>query len=66
MLTVISVCGVIMVVCHDMIPDENLVWQPEVLLAHVTSELHYVPSEWKGQVGIISSCSSSEISSSKQ
>ncbi|EPB71291.1 autophagy protein Apg9 [Ancylostoma ceylanicum] len=49
-LTVISVCGVIMVMCRDMISDENLVWQPEVLLAHVTSELHYVPSEWKGQL----------------
>ncbi|ETN77627.1 autophagy protein Apg9 [Necator americanus] len=49
-LTVISVCGVVMVVCHGMISDENLVWQPEVLLTHVTSELHYVPSEWKGQM----------------
>ncbi|KIH64886.1 autophagy protein Apg9, partial [Ancylostoma duodenale] len=52
-LTVISVCGVIMVMCRDMISDENLVWQPEVLLAHVTSELHYVPSEWKGQAHTI-------------
>ncbi|VDN22450.1 unnamed protein product [Cylicostephanus goldi] len=52
-LTVISVCGVVMVICHGMIPDENLVWQPEVLLAHVTSELNYVPAEWKGQVSQI-------------
>uniref|UniRef100_A0A158P9Y2 Autophagy-related protein 9 n=1 Tax=Angiostrongylus cantonensis TaxID=6313 RepID=A0A158P9Y2_ANGCA len=48
-LTVISICGIIIVVCHGLISDENLVWQPEVLLTNVASELHYVPSEWKGQ-----------------
>ncbi|KAJ1374443.1 Autophagy- protein 9 [Parelaphostrongylus tenuis] len=48
-LTVISVCGILIVVCHGLISDENLVWQPEVLLTNVASELHYVPSEWKGQ-----------------
>uniref|UniRef100_A0A1I7XIB3 Autophagy-related protein 9 n=1 Tax=Heterorhabditis bacteriophora TaxID=37862 RepID=A0A1I7XIB3_HETBA len=48
-LTVISICGVILIACHGMISDENLVWQPEVLLTHVTSELHYVPTDWKGK-----------------
>lgn len=48
-LTVISVCGVIMLVCHRLMADENLVWQPEALMTHIASELHYVPSEWKGQ-----------------
>nr|CDJ98470.1 Autophagy-related protein 9 domain containing protein [Haemonchus contortus] len=48
-LTVISVCGVIMVVCHGMMSDENLVWQPEALMTHIASELHYVPTEWRGQ-----------------
>ncbi|KJH41230.1 autophagy protein Apg9 [Dictyocaulus viviparus] len=48
-LTVISICGVIILVCHGLISDENLVWQPEVLLTNVASELHYVPSEWKGK-----------------
>ncbi|VDM52276.1 unnamed protein product, partial [Angiostrongylus costaricensis] len=48
-LTVISICGIIIVVCHGLISDENLVWQPEVLLTNVASELHYVPSEWKGK-----------------
>ncbi|WKY13987.1 hypothetical protein Q1695_004652 [Nippostrongylus brasiliensis] len=48
-LTVISVCGVIMVVCHGIMSDENLVWQPEALMTHIASELHYVPPEWKGQ-----------------
>ncbi|GMS80172.1 hypothetical protein PENTCL1PPCAC_2347, partial [Pristionchus entomophagus] len=47
MLTVITVCGVIAVACRSIIPDENLVYQPEVLLNHVTSELHYVPDHWK-------------------
>ncbi|KAK6023224.1 autophagy protein Apg9, partial [Ostertagia ostertagi] len=48
-LTVISVCGIVMVVCHGMMSDENLVWQPEALMTHIASELHYVPTEWKGQ-----------------
>ncbi|GMT10700.1 hypothetical protein PFISCL1PPCAC_1997 [Pristionchus fissidentatus] len=48
-ITVLAVCGGVCVVCRLMIPDENLVHQPEVLLNHVTSELHYVPDHWKGQ-----------------
>lgn len=48
MLTVITVCGMIAFACRSIIPDENLVYQPEVLLNHVTSELHYVPEHWKG------------------
>ncbi|KAF8386815.1 atg-9, partial [Pristionchus pacificus] len=48
MLTVITVCGMIALACRSIIPDENLVYQPEVLLNHVTSELHYVPEHWKG------------------
>ncbi|KAK6047864.1 autophagy protein Apg9 [Cooperia oncophora] len=49
-LTVISVCGIVMVVCHGIMSDENLVWQPEALMTHIASELHYVPTEWKGQL----------------
>ncbi|PAV75132.1 hypothetical protein WR25_13595 [Diploscapter pachys] len=48
-ITVMTGCGVVILICRGLIPDENLVWQPEVLLSHVASELHYVPSEWKGQ-----------------
>ncbi|PIC24264.1 hypothetical protein B9Z55_017667 [Caenorhabditis nigoni] len=48
-LTVITICGIIILICRGMIPDENLVWQPEILMTHVTSELHYLPSTWKGK-----------------
>lgn len=48
-LTVITVCGIIILISRGMIPDENLVWQPEILMTHVTSELHYLPSTWKGK-----------------
>ncbi|CAI2352683.1 unnamed protein product [Caenorhabditis sp. 36 PRJEB53466] len=48
-LTVITVCGVVILICRGMIPDENLVWQPEILMTHVASELHYLPSNWKGK-----------------
>ncbi|EFO95573.1 CRE-ATG-9 protein [Caenorhabditis remanei] len=48
-ITVITVCGIIILICRGMIPDENLVWQPEILMTHVTSELHYLPSTWKGK-----------------
>ncbi|CAL2043979.1 unnamed protein product [Caenorhabditis brenneri] len=48
-LTVITVGGAIILICRGMIPDENLVWQPEILMTHVTSELHYLPSAWKGK-----------------
>ncbi|CAJ0939953.1 unnamed protein product, partial [Mesorhabditis belari] len=47
-LTVMTVAGVVMIVCRSLIADENLVWQPEALLSHAASELHYLPVEWKG------------------
>ncbi|CAI4231308.1 unnamed protein product [Auanema sp. JU1783] len=46
-LTVIAVCGGIFIFCNSLIPDENLVWQPESLLSRVAAEIHYVPVEWK-------------------
>ncbi|CCD74231.2 Autophagy-related protein 9 [Caenorhabditis elegans] len=48
-ITVLTICGIVVLVCRGMIPDENLVWQPEILMTHVTSELHYLPSTWKGK-----------------
>uniref|UniRef100_A0A1I7T9X6 Autophagy-related protein 9 n=1 Tax=Caenorhabditis tropicalis TaxID=1561998 RepID=A0A1I7T9X6_9PELO len=48
-LTVITVGSIVILICRGMIPDENLVWQPEILMTHVTSELHYLPSTWKGK-----------------
>lgn len=48
-ITVITVCGIIILACRGAIPDENLVWQPEILMTHVASELHYLPSDWKGK-----------------
>ncbi|CAD6192338.1 unnamed protein product [Caenorhabditis auriculariae] len=47
-LTVISAGSVILVASRGLVKDENLVWQPEVLMTHVASELHYLPGEWKG------------------
>ena len=42
--------GIAIAVCASFIPDETMVYQPEALMTRVTSELQYLPSEWKGKV----------------
>ena len=36
-----------MAACRACIPDENAVYNPEVLMSSVISEIHYAPETWK-------------------
>lgn len=51
--TVIAGLGVVIAVCTGLIPDDTMVYQPEALMTRVTSELQYLPSEWKGKVSVL-------------
>lgn len=47
-LTIITICGLIMTVCKGLIPDEHMVYSPELLLRNVAMAIHYMPDNWAG------------------
>ncbi|PIK50002.1 putative autophagy-related protein 9A-like [Apostichopus japonicus] len=48
-LTTMTLLGVAVTVCRTLIPDENLIWCPEVLLTSILAQIHYIPDSWKRQ-----------------
>ncbi len=49
----IGVLGAIVAICRGTIPEENLVFEPELLLREVIAHTHYYPEAWKGQLNTI-------------
>lgn len=45
----IGVFGAILAASRAMVPDERLIFEPEVLLEAVIFHTHYCPEEWKGR-----------------
>lgn len=48
-LTAITGLGLVIAVCKVFIPDENLVWCPEMMMSGILSQVHYMPDHWRGQ-----------------
>ncbi|KAI0086343.1 APG9-domain-containing protein [Irpex rosettiformis] len=46
----LTVFGSILAVTRGMIPEENRVFDPEMLMTEVIQSTHYMPDEWKGQL----------------
>ncbi|TDL25003.1 APG9-domain-containing protein [Rickenella mellea] len=46
----VGIFGSILAVARGMIPDENRVFDPELLMSDVVQFTHYMPSEWKNQL----------------
>ncbi|CAD5117279.1 DgyrCDS6067 [Dimorphilus gyrociliatus] len=49
---VIGTMTVLTIICsigRACIPDENMVWSPEILMRSILSQIHYMPEHWKGQ-----------------
>ncbi|KAI9065414.1 APG9-domain-containing protein [Trametes sanguinea] len=46
----ITVFGSILAVARGMIPEENRVFDPELLMSEVVQYTHYMPDEWKGEL----------------
>lgn len=40
--------GVIITVCRACIPDEHMVWCPELLMRTILAQIHYIPDNWQG------------------
>ncbi|XP_026481173.1 autophagy-related protein 9A-like, partial [Ctenocephalides felis] len=47
-LSIMTILGAVVATCRLFIPDENLVWCPEQLLAGVLAHVHYLPASWRG------------------
>lgn len=46
----ITVFGSILAVARGMIPEDNAIFDPEMLMTEVIHYTHYMPDEWKGQL----------------
>ncbi|KAJ7721553.1 putative transmembrane protein [Mycena maculata] len=46
----LGVFGSVLAVARGMIPEENRVFDPELLMTEVITFTHYMPDEWKGQL----------------
>jgi len=46
----LGVFGGILTIARGMIPEENRVFDPELLMTEVIAYTHYMPEEWKGQL----------------
>ncbi|KAF8891195.1 autophagy protein Apg9-domain-containing protein [Infundibulicybe gibba] len=46
----LGVFGGVLTVVRGMIPDENRVFDPELLMTEVIAYTHYMPDEWKSQL----------------
>ena len=46
----LTLFGSILAVARGMIPEENRVFDPEMLMTEVIQYTHYMPDEWKGQL----------------
>jgi len=46
----IGLFGTILAVSRGMIPEENLVFEPEAMLTQVIEYTHYYPDHWKGKL----------------
>jgi autophagy-related protein 9 len=46
----LTIFGGILTVARGMIPEDNRVFDPELLMSEVITYTHYMPDEWKGQL----------------
>lgn len=47
-LTTMTVAGLIVTACKVFIPDEHLVYCPEILMRNILAHVHYMPPDWSG------------------
>ena len=46
----LGVFGSVLAVARGMIPDDNRVFDPELLMMEVIAYTHYMPDDWKGML----------------
>ncbi|KAA0199978.1 hypothetical protein HAZT_HAZT001368 [Hyalella azteca] len=48
-INLLAVSVIVIAVCRNFIPDENLVWVPEMLMERIVTQIHYLPESWTGR-----------------
>lgn len=46
----LGIFGAVLAVARGMIPEDNRVFDPELLMTEVIQYTHYMPDEWKGEL----------------
>lgn len=46
-LTAITLLGVIVAMCRAFVPDEHMIFCPELAMTYIIAQIHYVPDTWK-------------------
>jgi autophagy-related protein 9 len=46
----VGIFGAVLAVARGMIPEDNRVFDPELLMTEVIQYTHYMPDEWKGEL----------------
>lgn len=46
----VGVFGSVLAVARGMVPEDNRVFDPELLMTEVVYYTHYMPAEWKGKL----------------
>jgi len=46
----LGVFGSVLAVARGMVPDDNKVFDPDLLMMEVIAYTHYMPDDWKGQL----------------
>ncbi|XP_064647914.1 autophagy-related protein 9A-like [Lineus longissimus] len=47
-LTTMTILGVVVTICRNLIPDEHMVACPETRMERILAQIHYIPDHWKG------------------
>lgn len=48
-LTAMTILGGVVAACRAFVPDENMVWCPEMLMNSILAQVHYLPDTWAGK-----------------
>jgi len=46
----VGIFGAVLAIARGMIPEDNRVFDPELLMTEVIQYTHYMPDEWKGEL----------------
>lgn len=46
----LGLCTAVVTVARGMVPEDNRVFDPELLMTEVINYTHYMPADWKGQL----------------
>lgn len=49
-INILAISAIIIAISGALVPDENLVWVPELLMDRIVAQIHYLPDSWAGKI----------------